>query len=212
MSEEYNQNQIIRKDAQSCFVESLNDAFGIGKIHFGFSTYDVSKPVGKRQINNIPIYISVGEFLELHRKLVCGELRFLMQNKKKSGDMKPLYESMGGTSADRLKEQNRPRSDGMSQSRIVQLVAGSKVDLLFIATSGPGETTDTGLIKPKFGNKPESRVSVAMAFETFSELILTTYAHYMAWLGAFYMRNSKPEAKPKQKNADSGTEKDEPPF
>ncbi len=58
MSEEYNnQYQIARKDAQNCFVESLNDAFEIGKMHFGFSTYDVTKPVGKRQTNNIQIYI-----------------------------------------------------------------------------------------------------------------------------------------------------------
>lgn len=32
MSEERNKNQITRKDARGCFVESLNDAFVIGKI------------------------------------------------------------------------------------------------------------------------------------------------------------------------------------
>ena len=43
MSDNYNNNnQITRKDAKNCFVESLNDSFGIGKIHFSFATYDVS--------------------------------------------------------------------------------------------------------------------------------------------------------------------------
>ena len=65
MSDNYNNNQITRKDAKNCFVESLNDSFSIGKIHFAFATYDVSKPVGQRQTNNIHIYIDVDEFLEV---------------------------------------------------------------------------------------------------------------------------------------------------
>ena len=42
MREEYNANQIIRKDARGCFVESLNDSFAIGKIHLAFASYDTS--------------------------------------------------------------------------------------------------------------------------------------------------------------------------
>ena len=34
MYEERNQYQITRKDARGCFVESLSDAFPIGKAHF----------------------------------------------------------------------------------------------------------------------------------------------------------------------------------
>lgn len=45
MNEERNQNQIIRKDARNCFVESLSDSFAIERIHLVFATYDVSKPV-----------------------------------------------------------------------------------------------------------------------------------------------------------------------
>ena len=55
MQDERNQNQIIRKDARECFVESLSDAFSIGKAHFAFATYDVSRPAGQRQTNNIQI-------------------------------------------------------------------------------------------------------------------------------------------------------------
>ncbi|MCB6647068.1 hypothetical protein LI154_17820 [[Clostridium] scindens] len=46
MNEDRNQHQIIRKDARNCFVESLNDAFEIGRIHFAFATYDLSRPIG----------------------------------------------------------------------------------------------------------------------------------------------------------------------
>lgn len=187
MTEERNNNQIIRKDAKNCFVESLSDAFSIGKVHFGFATYDVNKPVGQRQTDNVQIYISVDEFLELHRKVVSGELRYLLQTKRKNGDKTPLYQSLGGTSAERLAKQKHSRSDGMSLSRTIQLLCGAKSDFLLIADSGPGETTDKGLIVPKFGKTPENHVAISMTFETFAELILTTHIHYLAWLSAFYM-------------------------
>ncbi len=203
MAEERNNNQIIRKDAKNCFVESLNDAFDIGKIHFGFATYDVNKPVGQRQTDNVQIYISADEFLELHRKVVSGELRYLLQNKKKNGDKTPIYQSLGGTSAERLAKQNHSRSDGMSLSRTVQLLCGAKSDFLLVADSGPGETTDKGLIVPKFGKTPENHVAISMAFETFAELILTTHIHYSAWLSAFYMQKFNSGTKPKQSRSET---------
>lgn len=214
MAEERNQYQITRKDAKSCFVESLSDAFEIGKIHFGFAAYDVNKPAGQRQTENVQIYISVDEFLELHRKVVSGELRFLLQNKKKSGDKTPLYQSLGGTSAERLAKQNHARSDGMSLSRTVQLLSGAKSDFLLVADSGPGETTEKGLIVPKFGKNPENHVAISMTFETFAELMLTTYVHYSAWLGAFYMRKIAADAKKKQSSdaSDAKFDNDNLPF
>lgn len=212
MAEERNNNQIIRKDAKNCFVESLSDAFDIGKIHFGFATYDVNKPVGQRQTDNVQIYISVDEFLELHRKVVSGELRYLLQNKKKTGDKTPLYQSLGGTSAERLAKQNHSRSDGMSLSRTVQLLCGFKSDFLLVADSGPGETTDKGLIVPKFGKTPENHVAISMTFETFAELILATHIHYSAWLSAFYMHKFKSDSKPKQNGSESSFDDVDMPF
>lgn len=38
MEESRNQHQIIRKDNKNCFVESLSDAFEIGKAHLAFAT------------------------------------------------------------------------------------------------------------------------------------------------------------------------------
>lgn len=87
MDENRNQNQIIRKDARSCFVESLSDAFEIGKVHLAFATYDLTRPAGQRQTNNIHIYIAVDEFLDLCRKIECGELRYMLQNKKQNKDI-----------------------------------------------------------------------------------------------------------------------------
>ena len=43
MTEEYNKNQIIRKDARGCFVESLCDYFGAGKMHLVFAAYEIGR-------------------------------------------------------------------------------------------------------------------------------------------------------------------------
>lgn len=193
MPENRNQNQIIRKDARNCFVESLSDAFSIGRIHFAFATYDLSRPAGQRQTNNIHIYIAVDEFLELCRKLTCGELRYMMQNKKSNGDKTPLYQCLGGTSAEKLAKQGRSRKDGMSLSRTAQLLCGNKSDFLFVANSGPGQTNDKGLIVPKFGNKPENHVAISMTFESLSELLLLTKAHFEAWLSVWYAQKIQSE-------------------
>ena len=191
MQDERNQDQITRKDAKNCFVESLRDCFSFGRIHFTFASYDLSKPAGQRQTNQIQIYIPVGEFLNLCRKLECGELRYLMQNRKQTGDRKPLYEILGGTSAEKLVRQGRPRPDGRSLSRVMQLLAGSKSDLLLVADSGPGDTTDKGLIVPRFGKNPENHVAVSMSFDLFAELLLETKLHYQAWLSAWYAQGGQ---------------------
>ena len=195
MYEDRNQYQIIRKDARACFVESLSDTFPIGKIHFTFASYDMSKPSGQRQTNVINIYIAVGEFLELCRKLSGGEMRYLLQTKKKSGDKSPLYQCLGGTSAEKLARLGHARKDGMSLSRTAQLLCGNKSDFLFVADSGPGQTKEKGLIVPKFGNKPENHVAISMTFEAFSELMLTTKMHYEAWLAAWYYKYMDSEKK-----------------
>ena len=187
MSDERNQYQIIRKDARNCFVESLSDSFTKGRAHFAFATYDLSKPAGQRQTNNIHIYISMPELLELCRKLSCGELRYILQQKKQTGDSKPIQEWLGGTSAEKLRQYGKARPDGKSLSRVCKLLVGQKTDFLLIADSGPGDKDDKGLIVPRFGNKPENHVAVSLTFDALSELLLMTKTHYEAWLTAWYL-------------------------
>ena len=208
MNEERNQYQISRKDAKNSFVESLSDAFSIGKVHFNFASYDLNKPAGQRQTGMVSIYIDVDEFLELCRKLTCGELRYMVQSQKSAASPKTaLYQSLGGTSAEKLKQQNRSRSDGKSLSRTLQVLTGNKSDLILVADSGPGETTEKGLIVPKFGNKPENHITVSMSLDNFGELLLITKTHYEAWLSAWYAQritNPPPvqQTPPKPKNSE----------
>ncbi len=188
MTEEYNNNQIIRKDAKGCFVESLRDFFKVGKMHIAFASYDMNLPSGQRQTNNIHIFIGVDELQEVCRKLYCGELQYMLKQKKQSGDYnKPLLEWLGGTSAAKLAQRGQSRKDGKSLSRTAKLLAGKKSDFLFIADSGPGEQNAQGLIVPRFGSKPENHVSVSMTWDSLSEVFLLTKENYQAWLSAKYL-------------------------
>ena len=202
MSDERNAFQIIRKDARNCFVESLSDVFENGRAHFAFATYDMQKPAGHRQTNNIHIYISIPELLELCRKLSSGELRGILQERKQTGDPKPIQEWLGGTSDEKLRMYGKARPDGKSLSRVAKLLAGQKADFLFAADSGPGEKDSRGLIIPRFGKNPENHVSVVLSWDDLSELLLTTQTHYEAWLAAWYysqtqmQRRKRPVAEP----------------
>jgi hypothetical protein len=187
MNDDRNQYQIIRIDARNCFVESLSDAFSIGKAHLTFCSYDKRRPTGQRLTDSIQIYIDMPDWLELCRMLDSGELRWLLQQSLKSGDRSPIREWLGGTSAKKLARFGKPRADGKSLSRTAQLLPGSKTDsLLFVANSGPGEENATGLIVPKFGKNPENHVVVSMTLSSLGQLLLTTRVHYTAWLSAWY--------------------------
>jgi len=198
--DERNQSQIIRKDARNCFVESKNDCFHLGKAHFEFAAYDLSRQQGSRFTNHVHIYVDMADFLELCNEATSGYLHTRMQRikqlmsqleknhsdanlKKQTGT--PLYETLGGTPAHRMKE---PRADGMSQSRCMRLFVGQKQDYLLRAESGAGETDAKGLIVPRYGNKPEQQVSVAMDWRNITQLLLMTKIHYESWLTAEYQR------------------------
>jgi len=68
-TDDRNRNQIIRVDARNCFVESLSDAFEIGKAHLAFTAYDLKRPVKQRQTDSVHIYIDMAGFLEMCRKM-----------------------------------------------------------------------------------------------------------------------------------------------
>ena len=142
--------------------------------------------------------------MELCRKLSSGELKYIVKEKKKNNDESDIYKTLGGTSADKLKQFNKARTDGMSLSRCFRISIGRKTEVALTADSGPGETDEKGLIVPRYKGKPENHVAIGMSFDDFSELMLMTKAHFDAWLTARYMRGvnvakstTSPTPKPK---------------
>ena len=175
MSKDRNLNQIIRKDARGCFVESLNDVFSIGKAHLAFVAYDLHSPAGQRQTDNIHIYLDIAELLELCRKAgVRGAAPSGAGQKAGRGQKALCTSAWAAPPRKRLRQLGKPRADGMSLSRVFQLLPGSRSDFLLVADSGPGERDAKGLIVPRFGKKPENHVALSMTMESFCELLLLT--------------------------------------
>ena len=190
-AEDLNRFQIIRQDARSCFVEAKSDSFSIGKVHLEFASYDANKPAGQRQTNHIHIYLAIPDFLSLTAEATSGLLLAHARALKASNKNTPLYESLGGTSADRLKQYGRSRPDGKSLSRTVRLSWAKKDDhYMFTAASGPGDTDAKGLIVPRFGDKPENIVGVVMSARALNAFLITVATHYQAWLSAKYLKEN----------------------
>jgi hypothetical protein len=131
-------------------------------------------------------YKKIMKEIETYKNANKNQLNDEMQEKQKQIN-KPLFQSLGGTSADKLKQKGYERKDGMSLSRSISLSVGGKVDYLLCAESGPGQTDAKGLIVPKYGNSPEQRISVAMNWQSLNEIMLMTKINYEAWLASKYM-------------------------
>ena len=182
--QEFKNTQIIRKDAKNCFVETKNDCFEIDKVAVNFVAYDASKPEGSRATNSVSVFIPVDDMLFLCAEILSGALLQKIETKRNKSDTKPLYQHLGGKNAEKAK-----RPDKMSLSRNVTLTVGQRA-LFFTADEGPGEVSGTGIIVPKY-SKPEQRVSVSITYEDFAKLMLTTKAHYDAWLTSKYQKDSE---------------------
>lgn len=173
-------------------METKSDRFQIGKVHLEFATYDISRPSGQRQTNHVNIYIDVAEFMNLAHFILYGPCHSIMRACQNGAQdiSQPLFQSLGGTSAERLAQYGRPRDDGKSLSRSVKLFAGKKENhYLFCAESGPGETDAKGLIVPRYGTNPEQKVSVSLSMAHLNEIMLMTLEHYRAWLSSWYAKN-----------------------
>ncbi len=186
-------NQIYRIDGKNCFVECMTDAMDIGQIVMNFVTYNTSLEKGSRQTNYIPIYLSIPEFLALAESFANGTIARKAALARaalagKTGYPEPLFCSLGGTSAKKLRELGKERPDGKSLSRKMSIAAGEKYPYLLIAEQGVGETDMKGLIVPKFNAKTaEARVSVPVTEEFLQQMFEIVKVYIQAYITRRFM-------------------------
>lgn len=170
---QYENHQIIRVDGKSKFVESLNRSFEIGKVMLNFIEYDDKQAVGNRIKQQITIYMNFADFRVFAHDMLSGRFQKLAEQKKT-----PIYQDLTGTTAERLKAQDRAREDGKAESRKFSIGPSAK-GFFFTAEAGPGEKTETGMIKP--AGKPEKKVSIPITPEDAKKLVLMTIASMDAY-------------------------------
>lgn len=97
---------------------------------------------------------------------------------------------MGGVSAKNLESRGQARPDGKSLSRQFKIVPGNKVPFMLVGECGAGEESDTGLIVPKYGVKPEQVVRVPIQAEDLKRFALIVQANIEAYLVSNYVINN----------------------
>lgn len=184
-SDDRNKFQISRIDNRGCFVEAKSDWFSRDQIHFEFATYDMKRPEGRRYTNHVNIYLEGPKFLALATDIISGIMLNELRYPTLPQPTDPLFEHLGGTSAEKLARYGNPRQDGMGQSRILKIQRAQKKDSVFlVADNGPGEANRTGLVVPRFGGKPENHVAVTLDYSLLKQLVVPAYIQYVGYCQA----------------------------
>lgn len=171
--------QIIRKDGKDCLMEVNTQAFSIGKVKLVFAKYDPNKPKGQRTTARIEIYLDFSTALEFSQSILDGRLSKLLveANKKFEQTKKPWDKnvsiSMGGTA------HPKNRTDGKAESRTLSAQLGTNKPIALVASSGPGNVNDKGLIVPE---KPEQSVFITLSAEDIREVALMIKCNVEAYI------------------------------
>lgn len=186
MARQKNFSQIIRIDGKNCFVEALDSAFGIEKVHMNFIAYDEKT---NKQTSLVPIYMDFSEFLALEADVLSGRIAKLAEVEKAKGDKYPqaIFTKMGGVSAKNLKARGQERPDGYSLSRQLKIIPGNRRPFMFQGEQGKAEENKQGLIVPRYGGKPDDRVMIPMGGDELKQFTIMVGAKIRAYMSAQYV-------------------------
>lgn len=189
-NDERNKFQIHRLDNRGCFAEVKSDWFARDQVHFEFATYDMKRPEGERYTNHVHIYVDGPKFLAMAADVASGTMLVELRYPSKQPD-EPLFEHLGGTSAEKLEGYGNPRKDGMSQSRVLRIIRSNKKDsVMLVADNGKGEANKTGLVIPRFGRDPENHVLISADYDQLKQLIIPAQIDYAAYRQAIIFKRT----------------------
>jgi len=182
-------NQIARFDGKNVFVEVLNNTFhlGKGKVMLNFIKYNE-----KGVTDKIDIYIDIQKAVVLCQDILSGKLARNVRDAQatKMFENKPVspytsyFTSLGGQN-----EARAGRADGMALSKQFKIQAGTRVPWVLRAETGPGKSSDTGLIVPS--GKAEQYINVALQDEDLKALALLLDKHINAYINHVYTDHAK---------------------
>lgn len=178
-------HQIAKISSSNSFVEVLDSAFEIGKVMFRFAEYDLSRPEGERFTKEILIYMDIDEFDYLAHNIM---FRFIdrdahnAREAQKKGGYKfcrEIYTDLGGTTVEKLAQQNRSRADNKPESRQFKIFPGEKYPWMIQGEAGAGKMLETGLIAPD--GKADTIIRIPVSDKDFRKLALSVSKELEAW-------------------------------
>lgn len=212
-------DQILRVDGKGCFVEFMSGMFQplkpgkLGKVLMNFATYNEQT---NAQTCLIPIYIDIPKFCALTDDIRFGRLKTLAAKEKAAvanGEKKyeeSIWQDLGGTSAKILKMQGKSRPDGMSESRVFDIIPARKENTYLLrATRGAGEEATQGIIKPKINYSDKNsyqQIQIPVSEEDLRAIAKTIDMYIQAYYTSQWMNG----AFVKENNTNSNTGNTQP--
>lgn len=146
---------------------------------------------GKR-VDSIETYVDIHEMLALGEMIRTGRLSVLAKAEfarvKESGDKyaKAIWESMGGTNAQKCKERGW-RSDGQAMARTISISPGTRQPYILKALQGAGKEQETGLIS--MVGAPEKSILVATDLQGLVKMAIAVDLDFTAYISGCYAQN-----------------------
>lgn len=188
MPKTYQNTTIYEVNTLTSFMKVKGDSFNLGKVKFSFVNYDKSKSQGEQVLDSKDFYLDMNEALYLCEEILNKNLLIKLKKERDKNEKYPeaVWTAQGGINADKAKEKGR--TDGMALARVLSIMPGSKKPVIFKFECGPGESTEQGLIVPKWGNKPESRFYIPTDYKGLKTFAIVLKAHIEGYIAAGYLK------------------------
>ena len=183
--------QIYRFDGKNVFLELMNSMFDKDRLVMNFIEYDEAQASGNRQKNNLPFFIEFSDALILCNDILSGKLSKKGQDAQKNAKEKGykyapfIYQSLGGTSAERLAKMGKSRPDGKALSRQFKITPGEKFPWILSCEHGPGKEDESGLISPD--GKAEGFVRIPLTDDDFKKFAILIQTHINNYITSTYV-------------------------
>lgn len=182
------------------FLELLGNMMDKGRLFFNFGK---RKPGSNDILYKIPFYVTLAEgsvFFDekdkLINKAINSRSEFLLEHMDGKGFPESIYEfTPGGTSAKKLEEYGRPRKDGKSESRTLEIFPATLAKnslLIFQVKCGGGIEEKTGIITPSYDYKSQDpeiyrTIKVAASEKDFKEMATIALMRIQAYFTSAHL-------------------------
>lgn len=186
---------IASVNGRASFVKAVDFAFNIHRVCLRFVRYDNKQNKGSKVQGEVIIYIDFADMLRLinltvHNPYYLKQVKYNLLDAQRKGMQypKPIILHRGGTSAEKLAQKGKARSDGKGESRILQIAPGIRskdYPYSLEAVLAPGKKVNNGIIAPD--GKPELTVRVPFSVDSLENFLLSIENAINGYTSAVYM-------------------------
>lgn len=185
--EQYLERVFYKVNNKETFANFHASMFPYNKVKVDFVRHN-----GGKRVDSIETYVDIYEMLALGELIRTGKLsenaKAEYTRVKQTGDKyaKAIWESMGGTSAQKCKDRGW-RNDGQAMARSISIAPGSRQPYILKAIQGAGKEQENGLIT--MVGAPEKNILVATDLQGLVKMAIAVELDFTAYISGCYAQN-----------------------